>query len=129
MKNKIKHKILVIDDEVAFLFAIEAKLSHEGFEVDTTTTAEEGLKKIEDKPDIILLDLLLPKMNGFEFLEIVKKDPKTKDIPVIIISNYGAKNNVERGLKLGAIDFIVKLQYSLEEVVEKIKSAIFKTVK
>ena len=92
-----------------------------------TEILEEGFKKIrEHKPDLILLDLILPGLDGFEILERLKDNPSTSGIPVLILSNLGQKDEIERGLKLGAIDFLVKAHFTPEEIVDKIKIALNK---
>lgn len=123
--QKEKNKILIIEDETALLYALQAQLSQNGFEILTATQGSEGLEKIKRfNPDLIVLDVLLPDMHGFEVLKQIKKDPKIKNIPVIILSNVGEKETVEEGLKLGADDYIIKTKHTLEEVLEKIKQAL-----
>lgn len=86
---------------------------------------EEGLRKVkEKKPDLILLDLILPKVYGFDLLKQLKADPETKDIPVIVLTNLEGTGDIEKALQLGATTYLVKASYTLEEVVEKIKKAL-----
>ena len=110
---------------IARFFPEEPKFELEKFVV---YSAEDGIKGLklakEKKPDIILLDILLPKMNGFEVLEKLKSSPETKDIPVILLSNLNQKNEVEKGLSLGAVDFMIKAHFMPSEVVENIKKVI-----
>ena len=83
------------------------------------------MKKIKDeKPDLILLDLLLPNIDGFEVLERVKADQSLGSIPVIIISNLGQKEDIERALKLGAVDYMVKAQFTPAEIIKRVKEAL-----
>ncbi len=105
------------------------KLSVENFEVVSAFNGEEGLKKIkEEKPDFVLLDIVLPGIDGFEVLEKLKNDKETAGIPVVILSNLGQKDDIEKGFKLGAEDFLVKAYFTPGEIVEKIR-AILKNIK
>ena len=122
-----KKRVLVVEDESALLFALKAELTHEGYEVDAALSGEEGLNKANSlKPAVIILDLLLPGMGGFDVLAKLKADANTKDIPVLIVSNLAGSENTEKGKALGAEDYIVKTEYSLERVVARIKEAIEK---
>lgn len=86
---------------------------------------EEGLKLVkEKKPALILLDLILPKVHGFDVLKQLKEDPETKDIPIIVLTNLEGTGDIEKALELGATTYLVKASYTLEEVLEKIKKAI-----
>ncbi len=86
---------------------------------------EEGLRKVkEKKPDLILLDLILPKVHGFDVLKQLKEDPETKDIPIIVLTNLEGTGDIEKALELGATTYLVKASYTLEEVIEKIKKAL-----
>ncbi len=78
----------------------------------------------EEKPDIILLDLILPGMDGFEVLAKIKDDPEVENIPVVILSNLGQRDDVERGLKLGAVDFLIKAHFTPGEIIEKIEKVM-----
>lgn len=116
-------KILLIEDELALLKIYSNKLKLNGFDVSVATTGEEGLHKAAtEKPDLILLDLMLPGVDGFEVLADLKKKKDTQSIPVIILSNLGQQADIERGKKLGALDYLVKANLSLINLVEKITS-------
>jgi DNA-binding response OmpR family regulator len=118
----MKGKILIIEDDRFLRELMVRKLKMENLEVVEAEDGAEGLKKIkEEKPDLVLLDLILPEMDGFEVLEQKRKDEEIKDIPVIILSNLGQKEEIDRGLQLGAKDFLVKAHFSPSEIVEKIK--------
>ena len=120
-------KILIIEDDKFLRELIARKLTKEGYKIVEAIDGEEGLKKVkEESPDLILLDLILPGMDGFEVLAKVKDDPKTSLIPVLILSNLGQKDEIEKGLKLGAEDFLVKEHFTPEEIVEKIRSILSK---
>lgn len=115
-------KILVIEDDRFLRRLLLERLEDEGYSVDGAVDGEEGLKKAkETKFDLILLDLILPGIDGFEVLTNLKKEESLKDIPVLILSNLGQKEEIEKGLKLGAIDYIIKAHFTLDEIVEKIK--------
>lgn len=120
-----KKKILIVEDETAFLYALQSKLSIKGFEVFTATTAEEGLKILEkEKVNLIIIDILLPKMDGFDFLRLIKDQPETKFTPIVIISNLSDKENIDHGVKLGVKDYLVKSEFNLDGIVSKIEEII-----
>lgn len=120
-----KGKILIIEDDRYISKMYQLKLSLEGYDVQVAENGREGVDKVKEfMPNIVLLDILMPELDGFEVLKIVKGDEATKDIPVLIMSNLGQEDHVEKGMKLGAIGYIVKSQYTPSKVVEKIKSVI-----
>jgi len=122
MKN-----ILIIEDDEFLRGLINKKLLAEGFNVISAVDGEEGIKKAkEQKPDLILLDLVLPNIDGFEVLEKVKADPDVSAVPVIILSNLSQKEDISKGIKLGAVDYIIKAQFTPEEIVEKVKNILNK---
>jgi len=97
-------KILIIEDDKFLRELIVKKLVKEGYEISEAVDGEEGIKKVkEEKPDLVLLDLILPGIDGFEVLSRTKEDPALSQIPVIILSNLGQKEDVERGLGLGQL--------------------------
>ena len=115
-------KILIVEDDKFLRDLLSKKLTEENFSVVTAIDGEEGMKKTqEENPDLILLDLILPGMNGFEVLKKIKENPATKDIPIIVLSNLGQKEDIERAKKLGSEDYFVKAHFTLEEIVEKLK--------
>lgn len=118
------HVLLVEDD--AFLANIyQKKFELEGFKITVADNGEAGLDAAKKKqPDIILLDILLPKMDGFTVLEQLKKDTKTKEIPVMLLTNLGQKDDVEKGLALGAVDYLIKAHFKPGETVEKVRAAL-----
>jgi CheY-like chemotaxis protein len=104
-------EVLLIEDDRAVLEMYRMKLELDGYKVNVATDGDEGLQRARElRPDIIFLDVRLPKKDGFEVLEGLRTDPETSDIPVIILSNYGEKELVDRGLKLGANEFLIKAQ-------------------
>jgi DNA-binding response OmpR family regulator len=118
------HVLLVEDD--SFLSNIyKTKFEMEGFKVTPAEDGAAGLDMAKKKqPDIILLDILLPKMDGFTVLEKLKADSATADIPVILLTNLGQKDDVDKGLQLGAVDYLIKAHFKPAETVEKVRAAL-----
>lgn len=120
-------KILIVEDDRYISKMYQLKLSLEGYEVQVAENGREGVDKVKEMmPDVILLDILMPELDGFEVLKIVKSDTATKSIPVLIMSNLGQEDHIEKGMKMGAAGYIVKSQYTPSKVVEKIKETIGK---
>lgn len=117
--------VLVIEDDKLLSDLISQKFAREHFETKVVIDAQEGLKAIKEKrPDLILLDLILPGMDGFEFLSLLKKTHETNLIPVIILSNLSDEDNIKRAMSLGAKDFIIKADLSLSGIIDRIKKVI-----
>lgn len=118
-------KILIIEDDKFLRELIVRKLSNENFETVEAVDGEKGIKVVKEaKPDLVLLDLILPGIDGFEVLSKIKEDPVIASVPVIILSNLGQRDDVERGLKLGAVDYLVKAHFTPNEIIEKVKQAL-----
>ena len=118
-------KILFVEDEPTLQKAVGEILTQEGFEVLSALDGEEGLELIKkEKPDLILLDLILPKKDGFEVLKEMKEDEDLKDIPVIVLTNLEGMSDVEKAMSLGATTYLVKANYELENVIAKIKKTL-----
>lgn len=118
-------KVLIIEDDPFLNEMYAAKFNQEDFEVEVAIDGKEGLNKIkESKPDLILLDIVLPKMDGFEILKQIKADPSLKKIPIILLTNLGQKSEVEKGLKLGADEYIIKAHFTPTAVVAKVKEML-----
>jgi two-component system alkaline phosphatase synthesis response regulator PhoP len=118
-------KILVAEDDRFLANAYRVKLTKSGFEVEIARDGQEAITLLKaNKADLILLDLMMPVKDGFTTLEEIKKDPMLKDIPVIIASNLGQKEDIDKGLALGAVDYVVKSDLSLDTLVQKIQSFI-----
>ena len=118
-------KILVIEDDKFLRELIVQKLLKEGYEIVEAVEGEEGIKKVtEENPDIILLDIILPGMDGFEVLKKIKEDKKVQHIPVIILSNLGQQDDIDKGIKLGAKDYLIKAEFTPGEIVEKVKNVL-----
>src|SRR3989338_3787781 len=118
-------KVLIIEDEEALLSVLEHKLTREGYEVSLARDGEQGLEQIKAiKPEVVLLDILMPKLDGFGVLAKLHSDGLISTLPVIIISNSGQPVEIDRALKLGARDYLVKAEFSPEEVVEKVRKVL-----
>ena len=118
-------KILLVEDEEIMIGLLQRKLENEGYEVDVARDGVEGLEKMKEaKPDLILLDIIMPRMGGFEVLEKMKDDPDLKKIPVIVISNSGQPVELGRVRKLGVKDWLIKTEFDPQEVIDKVKKQI-----
>ncbi|MFZ2970288.1 MAG: response regulator [Minisyncoccia bacterium] len=124
-----KEKILVVEDDKFLIKAYNIKFTRAGFEVITATDGAEGLEMAKrELPKLILLDLMLPKIDGFEFLKRMAVDESLKNIPVIVLSNLGQQTDKDRALALGAKEYLIKADYSLDEIIEKSNKYIIKAV-
>jgi len=124
-----KPTILLVEDDPFLSSILQLKLDKENFKTIRAADGEEALNLLIEqgiKPDVILLDLILPKKNGFEVLETIRQDPTLEKLPVIIISNLGQPSDIDRGKSLGVIDYFVKAKLSVDELVNKIKEEIVK---
>ena len=120
-------KILLVEDEEIMIDLLQKKLTREGYEISVARNGEEGLKAMREvKPDLILLDIIMPKMGGFEVMTEMQKDKTLAKIPVIVISNSGQPVEIDRAQKLGAKDWLIKTEFDPQEVVEKVKKQIGK---
>ena len=117
-------KILIVDDKLEVVELVNATLEGEDYQVIDASDGREALEKIKrEKPDLVLLDVIMPKMDGLEVLSEAKKDPKTKDIPIIILTAKGQKVDKEKGKRLGAQDYIVK-PFSPSHLLAKIEAIL-----
>ncbi len=124
----MKKIILIIEDEDLMVRMYTKLFSFEGFDVSSSTNGEHGLKKAkEEKPDLIILDIMMPKMNGLEVLEALKSNPETAKIPVVILTNLGNDETLKQSLQLGAAGYLVKSQVTNESLVDEIKQYISDT--
>lgn len=118
-------KILLIEDEEIMIKLLQKKLTQEGYDVSTSKNGRQGLEMIKkEKPDSILLDIIMPEMGGFEVMEKLKEDNELRKIPVIIISNSGQPVELDRAKKLGVKDWLIKTEFDPMEVIEKVKKQI-----
>lgn len=122
-----KGLILVVEDDAFLRRLLSEKLQHEGFEVGQTSGGKEALAFVKTKlPALVLLDILMPGMDGFQVLEELRQITETKNIPVIILSNLGAPDHIDHAHKLGADDYLIKAHFTLDEIVEKASAIIAK---
>lgn len=119
-----KKKILIIEDDPVAIKAFEEQLGDE-FDIDYAYEGEQGLNKLKkDRPNLIILDIIMPKMPGFDVLRKIKSDPAYKDIPVIIVSNLGQEAEIAKGKALGADEYFIKTELSLSTLLNKIKETL-----
>lgn len=119
-----KNILLVEDDEMLNAMYTQ-KFTKEGYSVVSAFNGAEGVKMAEEHhPDIILLDIIMPKMDGFAALKKLKKNDSTKDLPVILLTNLGQEEDIRKGKELGAEDYFIKANHTPQEVVEKVKEVI-----
>ena len=118
-------KVLIIEDDRYISKMFQLKLSLDGMDVQVAENGHQGIEKVKEfSPDIILLDILMPEMDGYEVLEAIKGEDQTKDIPVLIMSNLGQEVHIQKAMDLGAIGYIVKSQYTPSNVSEKVKEVL-----
>ena len=120
-------KVLIIEDDDFLIQMYATKLELENFSVLMATDGAKGLKMVaKERPDLVLLDLNLPVMDGFAVLEELKKNSETRAIPVLVLTNYGQKDKVDKCLNLGAEDYLIKAHFVPSEVIDRIKKIIDK---
>jgi len=121
MAEAKKFKIILGEDDQFISRAYQDGLKRAGFEVIPAFDGNEVLSNLEKElPDLILLDIIMPEKNGFETMEEIQKNPKYKKVPVIFLSNLGQETDIEKGKAMGARDYLIKANFSIKEVVEKI---------
>jgi len=114
--------IVLIEDEEMLANMYETKFTNEGFQLRKALDGEAGLKLIEeDKPDLVLLDIIMPKLDGFSVLKKIRENAKTKDLPVILLTNLGQDEDIKKGQQLGAVGYLVKANLTPAEVVSKVQ--------
>lgn len=115
--------ILLVEDEPLLANLLRQRLEHEGFKVTWNRDGEQAMSTLrETKPDLVLLDIILPKISGFKLLETMKVDPTIERPPIIIISNLGQDSDVAKGQALGAVQYFVKAKLSIEDLVGQVKA-------
>lgn len=123
-KKTAQAKILVVDDEADIVSTVQYRLKFCGFEVITASNGKEGLEKVaNERPDLILLDINMPVMDGHEMLERLKNQPDIKDIPVIMLTAYSDKRDIAKAAELGIADYVTK-PFDFTELTEKISNAL-----
>ena len=125
METDKKYKILIADDDPFISEIYTLRFQEIGFEVDAAADGKTTLIKArKEKPDIILLDIVIPSTGGFEILQQLRKDANAEQLKIILLTDLGQKEDVEQGLKLGANDYIIKAHFTPSEVVDKVKSIL-----
>lgn len=123
--NYKTHKILIVEDDKFLLSIYERRFSMDGFEVSVAEDGESALAKTPKLlPDLILLDILLPRLDGMTVLERLKQDALTKNIPVLLLTNLGQRHDREKGMALGAADYMIKAHFRPSEVVQRVREII-----
>ncbi|MFB6212250.1 MAG: response regulator [Candidatus Magasanikbacteria bacterium] len=121
-RRKVTDQILLVEDEPLLGNLLERRLDEEGFEILRAEDGQEALEKVKNNElDLILLDIILPKISGFEFLKKIREAPQVGDIPVVIISNLGQESDIKKGKELGAVGYFVKAELSIEGLVSQVK--------
>ena len=124
-----KAKVLIAEDDKFLSKVLSDKFTRKNYTAVVASDGIEAVNKIKSEmPDIVLLDLIMPNKNGFEILEEVKTDAKYKNIPVIILSNLGQKKDVERGKKLGIVDYLVKSNTPINNIVKKVEEVLAQSI-
>ena len=120
--DKKKMTIMVVEDDSFVADIYRTKLTQSGFEVIVATNGLEAIEKLGSRtiPDLMLLDIVMPYKDGIEVLQEIKSDKKLKDIPVILLTNLSQKEEIDKGMKLGACDYLIKSHFTPSEVLEKI---------
>ncbi|HNZ84204.1 MAG TPA: response regulator, partial [Candidatus Pacearchaeota archaeon] len=125
LKNNMAKKILFVEDEASLQRAIGESLKKAGYEVLSAIDGQQAMDQIKSQNfDLIVLDIVLPRIDGFEVLKKIKSDPEKKDIPVLVLTNLETSGDVQKALELGATNYLVKANYSLEQMIEKINSML-----
>jgi len=118
-------KILIIEDEEIIYSLLQRKLTEEGYQISVAKDGVEGMEKMrEAKPDLVLLDIIMPRKGGFEVMEEMQGDENLKDVPIVVISNSGQPVELDRAKELGAKDWLIKTEFDPQEVLEKVKKQI-----
>ena len=118
-------KILIIDDEKGILRIYSDKLQASGYEALTSENGDDGIKKaIAEQPDLILLDIIMPKINGLDVLKSLKLNDSTKAIPIVLLTNLPEEMSADKARELGATDYLVKAEHDPSEIIERIKQIL-----
>ncbi len=126
MENKKKILLIeIVEDEVSLKKVLHDKFEEEGFSVLDAKNGEEGLGlALQEKPDLILLDLMMPKVDGIEMLKGLRNDPRGKDIPVIMLTNVGDVDHISEAIEYGSYDYLIKTDHTLEDIVRRVKEKL-----
>lgn len=124
-ENAAIKKILIVEDDSFISDMYKAKLEYLGYNIKIAENGKVGFELATSfNPDLILLDIVMPEKDGFELLSDLKKDEKLKDLPVILLTNLGRREDIEKGFKMGANDYIIKAHFTPQEVVEKVNKIL-----
>jgi len=127
MQKDKRIKVLIVEDDSFILEMYKIKFESSNFEVISANDGIKGLKILEkEKPDIILLDIIMPKKDGFSVLKAIKGNPALEKIPVILLTNLGQRENIEKGFELGATSYIIKAHFTPSEIVKKVRDVLRK---
>ena len=125
MSSQNNTKILIVDDDPFILDMYVIKFKEQGFQIDTATDGKMALEKIQtDNPDIVLLDVVMPKMDGFDVIKKIQENKIPRTFKILFLTNFGQKEDVERGMQLGADGYIIKAHFTPSEVVAKVKEVL-----
>ncbi len=120
-----KKKILLVEDDLLIVEIYTTRLKEAGFEIESEVDGESAIRKLKEKDfDLVLLDIVLPNLTGFEFLERIRNKEKIKNVKVLILSNLGQKTDVDKAERLGAIKYLIKAHYTPSEVVEEVRKIL-----
>lgn len=123
IQTEEKIRVLLIEDEKEVAELYKLKLTLDGYEVIVASSGQEGLTEaFKKEPELIFLDIKMPEMDGFEVLKKLRQSPKTESVPIIILSNFDEEDLIERGLTLGANEYLIKSQFTPEQISEKVKN-------
>lgn len=121
-------KIMIVEDDRFLSSILKGRLEKEAFLVRQAFDGESALKQLrEDRPDLIILDIIMPKMSGFEFLEALASDPQIAHVPVVVASNLGQESDIQKAKELGVVDYYVKVQVSVDDLIKMIKNQLSAT--
>lgn len=121
----MKKKILIVEDDNFLQKALSYSLQENNFDIVSATDGEQAIELAKkENPDLILLDIILPKKDGFEVMEELKANPETNNIPVVFITNLGQRDDVKKGLELGAVGYIIKAHFKITDIVDKINEVL-----
>ena len=125
--GSMQPKVLLVEDDRFVSSMLKSRLEHDGFVVDQAFDGEEGVQKMRTvRPDLVILDIILPKMSGFEFLEHVVGDSELSNTPIMVVSNLGQETDVEKARSLGAVDYYVKARTSIDDLENIVKNRLGK---
>lgn len=121
MDEAASKKILIVEDDLFIRELYERTLTQAGYAVVTAADGQEGLKLAKDKPDLVLLDIMLPKVHGIDVLKKLKEDQTTKNIPIVMLTNLGQENIMNEAFKIGAAGYLVKMRFEPQEIVNYVQ--------